>query len=1594
MVTTTTSLALSRLTCQVPNYKSEILALNNTKINEPLYTEFLQQFLIYIPIDYRFKDRSELFGKFAYDAFEFFKNRVPTERKSAITTTIIEGNPAINILVLGNNKPFIVDSLSCLLANLGLQAKFLLHPVIRSIRDRAGKLQSIEASNNGAGAESLVHITILGNFNTEAITALEVAINNTLNQVDTTYNVWQNLLDRVTSITDNIISTAPNNLNYNEAIEFLNWLKDNNFTFLGIADFDLVSEQLSLEEGVVSIWQEVKEIKDIIKCSASVLYQDQLLILGKINKISPVHKNNLVDYILIKKIGKDGHYNSGTIIFGLYSSAIYYQSISNIPILRQKLQFVLDKAGFSSHGYNSKELKIIIESLPREALIQIDQGDLYCMCLHMLSSMMSRKLKLFIQQDWSSSFINIIIFLTRERLTPEIHTAIDSYLSEKFGNKILSNYITEVAANFSYLFVTIEVQDKNKMNFAVEIMEQELDQLSTRWSEDFYHKLSKKFGEYQAGLLFKVFDPIFSVDYRQKFDAETALIDIEFLKQASEQNKTLFSLILLPQSSGEFQLKIYNPLIKLSLSNILPSIENLGFKAIDEQSFMIKEANGIKESWIHQFTLTSLITIEKPSDLLKTNVEQALDKISQGLLANDSLSKLIVLAGFNWREVKLVKALTRYLHQTGFTYGKGYVQLTLIKHCEYTRMLVDLFDARFNPENILKDRIQTIQYSITNYLNTINSSSEDKVLRTMFEVIEAIVRTNYYQLSKADNKEIYKNYISFKFDSHKVVGLPLPVPYAEIFVYANEFEAIHLRGGKVARGGIRWSDRGEDYRTEVLGLMKAQMTKNSVIVPVGSKGGFFLNFTAENLLHTEYMEKVVESYKNFLRGLLDITDNIVDSKIIHPQNTIIYDEEDPYLVVAADKGTATFSDYANSVSAEYNFWLGDAFASGGSAGYDHKKMAITSKGAWISVASHFSSMGIDVQKDPIRTVGIGDMSGDVFGNGMLRSNTILLIAAFNHKHIFIDPTPDAVISFNERNRLFNLPMSSWSDYTKELISPGGGIFERSSKTIILSPQIKELLNINNDELLPEELIRAILQADVDLLWNGGIGTYIKATTESHLEIGDKANDSLRCDAKNIKAKVIGEGGNIGVSQLGRIEYSKKGGRINTDFIDNSGGVDCSDHEVNIKIALNLALKNGKLTLEERNKLLFSMTRQVEELVLIDNYQQNQAITIMQSSLALSIGMFSQLIDGLEEEKLLDRAVEFLPTSEELVRRSLSNEPMTRPELAVLLSYSKRSTYQALANSTFSHDKYFESYLINYFPRLMQEKFSDEILNHPLKHEIIRTVVTNKIINQLGGALLYALKRETGVALCDIIRSYTIISEIFDLDNLWLEVESATDNIDYNTKIEMFTSLTKLIRRGISWLVKHIEHPINITQTIEEFIEPAQYLSKVIGGLLVGDAMTKFNDKVLQYISAGVDATLATKLSTLDISVSVFDIIYISKQTNIKNIEVAKLYFAAANKFSLDWLRKACDKQLDDSYWNRLSVQSLKEDLYEKQRKLLIVIINQTSDLTELDLWINNNKQAANIFLEFIKLIKTQENMDLSILILANKKFEIFLHRLK
>ncbi|MEI7669285.1 MAG: NAD-glutamate dehydrogenase domain-containing protein, partial [Pseudomonadota bacterium] len=911
-----------------------------------------------------------------------------------------------------------------------------------------------------------------------------------------------------------------------------------------------------------------------------------------------------------------------------------------------------------------------------------------------------------------------------------------------------------------------------------------------------------------------------------------------------------------------------------------------------------------------------------------------------------------------------------------FPYSVSAIAKTLVENAEITKILLELFDARFNPAaSKANDKIIA---KIETKFSDVTNINDDKILRRLLNVIMASLRSNYYQLDKEGK---LKSYISIKFDSAKVPELPLPRPFAEIFVYSARVEGIHLRGGKVARGGLRWSDRRDDFRTEVLGLMKAQMVKNSVIVPVGSKGGFVLKQapTARDAL----MEEGIACYKTFLSGLLDLTDNIVNGKIVAPANIVRHDADDPYLVVAADKGTATFSDYANSVSEQYGFWLGDAFASGGSVGYDHKKMAITARGAFVSVARHFREMNIDIYSQDFTVVGIGDMAGDVFGNGMLLSKHIRLIAAFNHQHIFLDPNPDAKTSYIERERLFNLPRSSWRDYNTSLISQGGGIYDRSSKSISLSPEIRQVFGITAASLSPDELIKSLLTASVDLLWNGGIGTYVKAEDETHEQVGDRANNALRINGKQLKCKVVGEGGNLGFTQKGRIEYATIGGRINTDAIDNSAGVDCSDHEVNIKIGLGGLLASGKLAKEQRDILLASMTNEVANLVLSDNILQSQAITIEEMNAAKILEEHIRLINNFERINVLDRSVEFLPNDRQLLERKNAGKGLARPEIAVLLAYSKMILYPELLKSSLPDEPYFNKYLEDYFPTALKHDFKTEIAQHQLKREIIATVVTNDIVNHTGVTLIHALAEDTGQNIADVARAYIVASQSFNLSALWNKIEAQDGKISVAIQIELFQEIIEFARHITLWFLRNQQNNTDITKIIAEFSNGVKTYSDCYKSIISEEISASLKERSEYLLANNVPAEITDGILALSVLFSTPDLVRVANDSGRSIAEVGEFYFSVGSLLSLDWLRSHATKINTTSHWDAIALASIISNIYEEQRRLTSAVLNAGS--------INNWQSANNIEIErfgaFIRDLKMSDNFSLTKLVIAEKKIK-------
>ncbi|MDX2082694.1 MAG: NAD-glutamate dehydrogenase [Rickettsiales bacterium] len=1511
--------------------------------------------------------------------------------------------------IVSDDMPFLVDSIVGHLDRIGIRIKNIIHPIYLVARDKSGKLQSITSGENSK-QESIIQLHL------DKITAkddLKMLQDNIVRIVETLALVvgdWKKMVEMAKKAQEQINNAQKiikDDKEISEIKDFISWIADGNFIFLGAKEFNIKEvekNRYSLEEikdfsfGVFNspysqvrpevLNSSVEEVCDTVK-------NPYVIEILKSRYRSQIHRISNAERIRIQKISDEGKVIGEFRFVGLFTSSAYSHSPNTIPLIRNKITKVINDSGFNKGSHNYKDLISVLESYPRDELFQTNASDLLRIATGIVAICGRSQVRFFPRKDKYNRFVSCLIFTPRDRSNSELREKIKDYLAEIYNGEIADSFVEITESKLTRFHVIVRTNNGIPAVDGSKV-EREITNMTRIWNDDLKEAISAKFENEKRIALFAKYQHAFSISYINRFDPKRATIDIARVEECLSKDSILFNLYRSLENDNEeiTELKIYNPQKELILSDIMPVLESFGFNVIQEHTYVVSpeeedRRNLRRKVWIHYFHLNLSKSGDKFSEKIKLNFEKAISLIWQKVTNISPINRLVIIANLDWKQIYLLHAYAKYIHQTGSNYGQAYIADVLVKYPDLTKLLVELFEVKFNPglkitASERQKKSEEICANINKGFNHVKDLMEDAVIKKLFSAIKATLRTNYYQHAKDGG---FKGYLSFKFNCKQVLDLPLPLPYAEIFVYSASMEGIHLRGGRVARGGLRWSDRHEDFRTEVLGLMKAQMTKNAVIVPVGSKGGFVVKKSTKNLNREEILKDGIESYKTFLRGLLDLTDNVIDGKIDHPQNSIMYDAPDPYLVVAADKGTATFSDIANAISAEYNFWLGDAFASGGSVGYDHKKMGITAKGAWISVKRHFAEMALDTQSQDFTCVGIGDLAGDVFGNGMLLSQHIKLVAAFNHLHIFLDPNPDAIKSFLERQRMFNLPRSTWMDYDQSLISEGGGIFERAAKSIKISPQVKEILAIQEDELEPNALIQAILKAPVDLLWNGGIGTYVKAVDESNQEVGDRANDALRINGSDLRCKVVGEGGNLGFTQKGRIEYALNGGRINTDAMDNSAGVDCSDHEVNIKIALIQALRSKKITFEERNKILENMTDEVSQLVLQDNRLQTQAISVALSQGVSSLSEQSQFLDRLEKSGLLNRKIEFLPNKKELDKRQSERLGLTRPELCVMLAYSKMDIYNALLTSDLLKDKYFEHELFSYFPKAMQKKFSDEISNHQLRNEIIATQITNFAVNRAGITFISQLCQDSGFAISDVIKSLIIACDSFRLREIWEEIEKLDGKVAPNIQAQMFLSSNKLLERSVLWLLRN-QSKGAISPIITRFRKIADELSAVLSDVLAEASRESFERKIDRYYLNNVDRKLAGRIAALDPLASVFDIAEISAASSFDLKIIAKVYFEVGTRFSLKWLRSKVSGANYSNHWHKLSSKTILEDLYSYQMKIAKSIVDSSSkdkifsETDSLKNWIKKFDFLVERFDSFITELKAQPDPDLSVFIVA------------
>lgn len=1534
--------------------------IKNAKIKDKQFLEYIKKF--YSHYQYKnFTNFSEnLILDLAKKNFDFVRKNISRKETKISIENFPEENLCI-IDIISKNKPFLIDSLVIKIEEIGIKIENIIHPLVTV---DSGQIIEDLSQYNG-DLKSVIQIQIPNLLTTDEISQLKNDLANLFDDIDIIFSQWQIMLDKIKESKNNFDSK------FHEELEFINWLIEKNFIFLGC----VVTKNGKIEDSQGILKKNQKKFAEEINL---IDQQQSVLSIFKSKFKAEIHRSRSLDIIKIPRFNDQKNIIGNYIFFGVFPNSVFNKRTSSIPLIRQKTAKVIKEANLIEGNHNFKELLEVFETFPKTDLFQMEYKEILEISLGITLISGRSIVRYFSAIDATKRFINSFIFVPKDYFNSAIRKNIKIILEQEYGGEVLEFYVHTVNSNLVRVNMIVSIEGKELEKISDSQIEKKLIMICQSWQGKLKELILNKFTTNEDRKKYLKYIDIFSISYTNRFTIAEAIDDIDQIEKLKENKNVICRLKESSQVDGDVcEIKLYS-FDNITLSSIMPILNGFGLNVIFEHTYRCATEDDI--SWISYFSIN--LDKAKINQKIVDNFEQTVQNIFNHKALSGQLNRLIIAIGLDFRQVSLLRAYLRYLHQAGFSYSQQYISDILVKNSQLAKMLIKLFENKFDPklENNRIANIKKIINDIKEYSKNISDISEENVIQRFFNIINATVRTNFYQTTVfGDNKD----YISFKFNSSEIIDLPAPTPYREIFVFSNDVEAIHLRGGKVSRGGLRWSDRHEDFRVEVLGLMKAQMTKNSVIVPEGSKGGFVIKKDLSGLDRSEMINATISCYKTFLRGMLDITDNIEDGCIIHPKDTVIHDDEDPYLVVAADKGTATFSDIANSISKEYNFWLGDAFASGGSNGYDHKKMGITAKGAWVSVWRHFLEINLNVQKEEFTCVGIGDMSGDVFGNGLLRSKHTKLVAAFNHMHIFIDPNPNPEISFNERKRLFGLSRSTWEDYNPKLISKGGGVFLRNQKTIKISKEIQNLLDIKNNELSTVELIKAILKSPVDLIWNGGIGTYVKASDEANYEVGDKVNDSLRVNGEDLRCKVFGEGGNLGLTQKGRIEYALNGGKINTDSIDNSAGVDCSDHEVNIKIVLKDLVKKQKISETQRNEILASMTDEIGKLVLQNNKMQTKTISISQSKSFADMGNYTRFLKNIEDKGLLKRKIEFLPEDKDITKRQSEGLGMSRPELAVMLSYSKIDLYKSLINSDLISDPYFKNILLRYFPSIMQEKFSEEIYNHQLAKEIITTEITNFIINRSGITFISEIAEDSGVSLDQIVKSYIVACEIFNLKDTWHQIDALDGKIDYKTQIKMSIALSKLLERSVIWLARK-DQDESISKIISKYKDQVRYMSSILSDLLTGASKESYDYKIKKYSDYKVPKSLAKTISAISPLAASLDIIYISQKFKVNLEEVGQIYFKVGSRLALKFIRNNIYEYQSKDYWEKISMKTILESIYSYQGLITdqIFELNQKSKQQGclFENWINSKKSAINSYNKFIDDIKATNIEELAIFV--------------
>ncbi|HVE97849.1 MAG TPA: NAD-glutamate dehydrogenase [Mycobacteriales bacterium] len=1504
-------------------------------------------------------------------------------------------SPHTVVEVVTDDMAFLVDSVTAELTRHNLAIHLVVHPLVRVRRDAVGNLLAL-SDEDGIDVlhESFIHVEIDRQPDAGFADRLRNDLRRVLEDVRAAVEDWPKMRTRAAEAAESLSAPAPGQdaAQVGEARALIEWMREDSFIFLGYREYRLEGDTADQalcsvpgtglgvlrDAGLAPLSRSFAGLSDDVRARA---LDPNPLILTKANSRATVHRPAYLDYVGVKMFDASGAAIGERRFLGLFTSTAYSARPAEIPVIRRKTAAVLARAGFMPGSHDARDLEHILDRYPRDELFQISEDDLYSIALGILHLQERRQVRLFVRHDTYGRFVSCLVFLPRERYTTAVRLKIQDILTRAVQGTSV-DYTTSVSESvLARLHIVVRTDPTNLQDVDLEDLERRLAAATRSWHDELSDALLDAVGEAAAPELVRRYGDAFPEAYKEDFSAQRGVVDLQRL-EALERSEGDLDVTLYRPTGGppdERRFKIFRVGPPLSLSEIMPVLQNMGVEVTDERPYEI-ERPGEPVAWVYDLGLRLRGVTEIGSDDREA-FQDAFVAVWRGQAESHRFNALVLVARLGWRQVSVLRAYAKYLRQAGTAFSEMYIAETLARNVDVARWLVALFEARFDPDSPDPAGAERLKADIETALEAVASLDEDRILRSYLALVLATLRTNYFQVEPTGRP---KGYLALKLDPERVPDLPLPRPKFEVFVYSPRVEAVHLRFGPVARGGIRWSDRREDFRTEILGLVKAQMVKNAVIVPVGAKGGFVVK---RPLADRDAMTaEVVACYSDFMRGLLDVTDNLTEGNVVVPPPRVVrHDGTDAYLVVAADKGTGAFSDIANAIAIEYGFWLGDAFASGGSAGYDHKAMGITARGAWESVKRQFREMGVDVQADQFTVVGIGDMSGDVFGNGMLLSEQIRLVAAFDHRHVFLDPSPEPAASYAERRRLFELPRSSWDDYDRALISPGGGVFPRTAKSIPITPEVRGALGVDAVTMTPAELMRAILLAPVDLLFNGGIGTYVKAAGESHVDVGDKANDAIRVDGGQLRCKVAAEGGNLGFTQRGRIEYALAGGRVNTDAIDNSAGVDTSDHEVNIKILLGQAAAAGELTEKQRNALLEAMTDEVAAHVLRDNYEQNVALGNARAQAADMLPVYARYIAHLERAGDVDRALAVLPDDAELARRDAAGIGLTSPEFAVVLAHTKIALTADLIESDLPEDTYLARELEQYFPTALRERYRAQMAEHPLRREIIATAVVNGMVNHAGITFVYRMAEETASTVADITRAHTVAREVFAMPAFLADVEALDNVVPTAVQTSMLLEGRKLMERATRWLLHTRRSPLDIAATIAAFAPGVAEVTRQLGELAVGsqrDAMVVQEAGLQQSL---VPAALAARVAGFASAYGALDIVDVAGRVGAPVPEVARVYFALDERLALHRLLRGVLALPRDDRWQTLARAALRDELYAAHAALATDVLATTGGGDpdkRIATWCEENSKSVERATALLNDVTASESYDLATLSVA------------